>query len=330
MLKFIKKFGPFIPALFLTLLVGHASAASIKSTVTVYSNIVTVKDLFENADKLANEPLFLSPDIGKSGTISAQRVANEAYNIGLYNIELNNIETVTVHRPSQKINRDRLQAELRDIVTKKLSTKIDFELTTNSLPKLVHADARISDAVKVRDFRLFENEKRFEAIFEISSYNRPTNIPVRGAIIEMTKVITPTRALQRDEVIGAGDVEEKRVPLARVRPGTLSSLEAFIGKAATRNLAQGNALREKDVTEPILVRSNDSVSILYSIPGLILTSQGRALDPGAKDDIISVMNLQSRRIIRGRVTNRGEVIVDVKKPLFANTQIPSQNPQEVR
>lgn len=310
-------------ALISGLLTSIAGAASLKSEVTVYSNVVIAKDLFNDAGKYANEPLFLAPDIGETGRISANRVATEAHNAGIYDIRLNGIETVTVHRPSQKIGRDDILLHLKDTISKTFKSDIDFEITTTSIPEVTHADARKPEALKIADLKLFENENRFQATVQIETYAGPSALPVRGVITEMQTIAVLTRDVKRDEVLGPGDVIDKRVPKERVRPGTISSLEGLVGKAVTRNLANDSPLREQDVIEPLVIRSNDLVTITYAIPGLLLTVQGRALDSGANNAVISVMNLQSKRIIRGRVTEKGEVVVEVRKPLLATNDSPA-------
>ena len=73
----------------------YAKSASLKENITVYSNVVVAGDPFEGLDEYHDEPLFLAPDIGKSGKISAYRVAEEAHDIGIYELELNDIKSVS-------------------------------------------------------------------------------------------------------------------------------------------------------------------------------------------------------------------------------------------
>lgn len=309
-----------ITTLITMLFAGAVHAATLKSDVTVYSNVVTAKDLFDDAGEYANEPLFLAPDIGSSGKISAHRIATEAHDIGLYDIRLDGIDTVTVRRPSLKVTRQDAELELKEAIGKTLNNGIDFEIVTTSIPQIIHTDPRAEVSMTIEDFRLLENGKRFQATLEYQTYGGAKNLPVRGAIVEMTTVAVLTREVARDEVLLPGDVVSERILKSRTRAGTVRSLAGLVGKALTRNLQSGATLREQDVIEPLIVRSNDLVSITYAIPGLLLTSQGRALDSGPKGAVVSVRNLQSNRTIRGRITDKGEVIVDIRNPLFAQTK----------
>ena len=140
----------------------------------------------------------------------------------------------------------------------------------------------------------------------------------------MKSVVTLTRDLAREEVITEGDLAVTRLPKEKVRAGSLTNIAPAVGMATARNLTQGSIVRNHDFAPPLLVRSNDPVAITYSVPGLLLTAQGRALSDGAKNDVVSIKNLQSNRVVRGRVTGVGEVLVVPRKPFLAASQQTSQ------
>lgn len=325
MLKYISG----LTGLWLAVIMPQATiAASLKSDVTVYSNLVLAKDLFDDAGKYGHHPLFLAPDLGSSGRISAERVLSEAHDVGIFDISLNGVEVIAVHRPSQKISDNDITAELKREITDRLTSQIDFEIKTTSIPPLTHGDPRVANALTIKDIRLQAENTRFQTVVHIKTPRGETLIPVRGTITEMKKVVTLTRDMERNYILQAGDFEEQRVAVTRVKSGAVLSPEGLIGKAVTRNLNTNAILREQDVTEPLVVRANDPVSITYSVPGLLVTAQGRALDSGPKNAIISVMNLQSRRAIRGRITDKGEILVEPRNSRLASRASP--NSQEVQ
>ncbi|MEM8796749.1 MAG: flagellar basal body P-ring formation chaperone FlgA [Pseudomonadota bacterium] len=296
---------------------GALEAADLKRAAIVYGDIVYARDLFKNAGDLGGEALFLSPDPGRTGRISATRVADEARTIGLYDVNLNGIEIVEVTRPSQIVRRQEVLEALRQAVHDAIPQTIDFEIRTSEIPAETHVDARIENPFSVETMSLSSQSPHFQTSVTFKTYNGTRKIPVRGAIIEMKTVHMASRDIERGAVLSAADLIEERIPAVKVRSGAVSSPDLLIGKAAVRRVSQGRLIREQDVGEPELIQPNDPVMILYAIPGLLLTVQGRALDAGAKDDVIGVMNLQSRRVIRARVNNRGEVIVDPRNPIYA-------------
>jgi flagella basal body P-ring formation protein FlgA len=61
--------------------------------------------------------------------------------------------------------------------------------------------------------------------------------------------------------------------------------------------------------KPELVLKNDTVMLHYEVPGIVLAMRGKALESGAEGDVVSVLNVNSKRTIQGIVTGPGRVTV---------------------
>ena len=81
-----------------------------------------------------------------------------------------------------------------------------------------------------------------------------------------------------------------------------------------KQLRAGQALRAADLAKPDLVQRDDNVTLIYESAGLYLTIRGKALDSGTEGDVVSVLNLQSKRTISGVVIGRGQVAITVAAP----------------
>ena len=81
-----------------------------------------------------------------------------------------------------------------------------------------------------------------------------------------------------------------------------------------RQLRAGQALRVADMAKPDLVTRDQNVILIYRTAGIYLTIRGKAMDGGVEGDVVSVMNLQSKRAVSGVVTGRGEVSISVATP----------------
>ncbi len=57
------------------------------------------------------------------------------------------------------------------------------------------------------------------------------------------------------------------------------------------------------------MQRSDTVTIVYEAPGLTLTLRGQAQEAGALGDTISVLNVQSKRVVQGVVSGPGRVTV---------------------
>ena len=62
------------------------------------------------------------------------------------------------------------------------------------------------------------------------------------------------------------------------------------------------------------MQRDQTVTLIYQAAGLYLTIRGKALDSGTEGDVVSVLNLQSKRTVSGVVTGRGQVSIQVATP----------------
>lgn len=81
----------------------------------------------------------------------------------------------------------------------------------------------------------------------------------------------------------------------------------YLGMSVVRTISSGAVVRPNDVAEPVQVRRNSQVKMIYRLGRMEITATGRALGQGRMGDIISVMNLDSRKRVEGRVTGMGTV-----------------------
>jgi flagella basal body P-ring formation protein FlgA len=72
---------------------------------------------------------------------------------------------------------------------------------------------------------------------------------------------------------------------------------------------QGQALRRHDLMKAELIHRDDIITLVYEVPGILLTTQGKALEAGAQGDVISVLNVQSKRTVQGIVLSSNRVVI---------------------
>ena len=72
---------------------------------------------------------------------------------------------------------------------------------------------------------------------------------------------------------------------------------------------------------PELVQRNDTVTLIYQVPGILLTVRGKALEAGAEGTMVSVVNLQSKRTVHGTVTGPGHVTVAANATRIASAAL---------
>lgn len=131
-------------------------------------------------------------------------------------------------------------------------------------------------------------------------------VPVQ--VREVADVVVLTEPVQAGEVITADMLAVRKRDMAGEGAG-FADPAAVVGRAPRRGLPLGAALTEPDLAEGMLLRRGDPVVLVSRFGGIEVRVAGRALGRASPGGAVSVENIESRRIIRGRLV--GDGIVEV-------------------
>ncbi|HEX3405745.1 MAG TPA: flagellar basal body P-ring formation chaperone FlgA [Caulobacteraceae bacterium] len=87
------------------------------------------------------------------------------------------------------------------------------------------------------------------------------------------------------------------------------SVDAVVGMAARRPLREGDAVLDRDVTAPIVIKAGDTVSVTYADAGVTLTLQGRAMANAAAGETLNIQNTASKKLIEAVATGPDQAVV---------------------
>jgi flagella basal body P-ring formation protein FlgA len=115
------------------------------------------------------------------------------------------------------------------------------------------------------------------------------------------------RIVERGEILSADDFTAEPRPASQGRGAMLPN--AANGMEAARRLPAGAVVRASDVLTPRLVRRGEPVTIYVRSGGLTISTAGRALDNGAKGDLVRVVANSTNRTLDAEVEGSGAVRV---------------------
>ena len=127
-------------------------------------------------------------------------------------------------------------------------------------------------------------------------YARRVTIPVRTTL----RVPVPRRTIDRGHVLRRSDFEitEAHVPSPKL---VVTDLQALLGCEVRRPLAAGHPVPRRSVDSEKLVKRGDMVKVTVAAGGFRVVMEGRALEPGAKGEVVRVVNGQSNQIVEAHV-----------------------------
>lgn len=297
-----------LPLLLLVTPAWAQDLATIRPFETVDEPMVRLSDLFEGAGPRGVTVLGPAPAPGQRMVIEAAQLAAIARQQGIAWRPVAGAERVVVERPGRPVAREEVMAQLRAALHQQgLDAESTLELTAFS-PPLVPMAALVQIAIEQAS--LEPQAQRFAATIAIVVEGMPTaRMRVAGRVVAMMPMLVAGRRMQAGDVVQEADVRVIRVPASRLRPGSAERADQVVGQALRRPAAAEQPLLMVDIQQPVVVDRGGIVTMLYDMPGLTLTAQGRAMDSGARGAVVSVMNTASRVVVEAQIIGPGRVRV---------------------
>ncbi len=291
---------------------SQAADPLLKERIEIFSEIVTLGDLFHNAGDAEHTAVFRAPNIGTSGIISAERVKGSARKNGLHWPNLGGIQKVEVHRPSREIRSEELTDLLRRAVQEEIGAEEveAIDIRFNTTPKSIHMDPRTDTQLIVKQIQYNQRTGNFWAIVGPDGKSSFTgDVRLRGTAKEMLAMAVPRRTILRKTRIRSQDISMVRLPKTRFNSQYAQDPEELIGKVSRRRLATNKPVRLIDLEEPKIIRKNSIVEVTFRQGGLILKIEGRAMTDASYGELVTVVNVASKRNIEGIAVGPGLVSV---------------------
>jgi flagellar basal body P-ring formation protein FlgA len=288
------------------------AAPVLRASVNVTGDVVLIGDIIDNAGTSARIAIYRAPDLGTTGSLKVATVLSALQAHQVIGVDTHNLKEISVTRLARTLESKDIELQVARALEHRfgLGDATNLSLTFDRDVQDMRLDASNSGAMQPIAARFDPRSNRFDVSFEIANDNisTPTRLRFSGSAIETVEAAVLARGVERNEVIKSSDVVVERRPKAEVG-SDVASRERAVGMQARRQLRAGQALKIADIAKPDLVQRDQNVTLTYEATGLYLTIRGKALENGTEGDVVSVLNLQSKRTVSGVVSGRGQVTV---------------------
>jgi flagella basal body P-ring formation protein FlgA len=287
-----------------------ASAVSLKHSSVVKSNMIMLSDIFAGLPEGRDKALGPAPRPGQDMTLNARTLMRVARSLDLPWRPAHSGEYIVLTRAATVIDSDMIRDALKQEIGARGMDgeyKIAFAGAMNEM--ILPLDQPAS--VEIQSINLRPTHNRFDAVLVAPSKEEPLQtLRVSGAFERMIDIPVLYNALSKGRVIGLRDVETISVRESDVRGDVILSKEELIGMTPKRMILPGKPVKANDLQLPIVVERGDMVTMIFNDGGMRLTAKGKALENGAKGDVVRVANSASSRTVEALVTAEREVIVE--------------------
>jgi len=297
----------------------NSTTPRLKATTTVMRDTVRIGDLVDNAGDLANVPVFRSPDLGTTGTVSADDVLEAIRGHDLIVVDTAGVTEIEVTRAAREISRRDIEQRVAKSFSGQygLGEAAKLTVTFEREPRSVLVDPQTTGDLQVVRSSYDPRNSRFDVTFSVPGNSAKQMLRYAGTVVETVEAPVLARSVNRGEVVRSSDVIIERRPKSEIAADTILLPEDLIGYTARLILRANQPLRRADVVKPDLVKRDEFITLFYQMPGMMLTIRGKALESGAESDTILVQNVQSKRNVQGVVTGPGQVTLLTAAPTTA-------------
>lgn len=293
---------------------GFGQPVALNPDIVVEGDTVTLNHLFSGLGDRGATPIARAPQPGEEVRLPADWLARVARAYQVDWRPVSNLQQASLRRAAQRIGGARIVEAIRaELSARGLDGDLDVQLDNRDIALVLPVDAPAK--VTVAGFSFDRDSGRFTANVLAPDRQRPlARATVSGKALTMIDVPVLTRRVGRGEVIGQRDIAWVTRPADEVRRNHVRDPRKLVGMSARRSIRPDRPVRETDVTAPVLVPRNSLVTLMLRTEQMRLTVQGRALQDGAKGEVIRVVNTKSNTTVSGVVVADGTVTVDGQPP----------------
>jgi flagella basal body P-ring formation protein FlgA len=320
----IALFAPALPAAAQSPADASSAGPTLKASATVMGDIVRIGDLVENAGAVADVPIFRAPDLGQTGSVPVASVLEAVRGHHIIGLDTRGLSAVPVTRAARAIAAKDVEARILLALAGKygLPDSSNLAVVFDNEVRTVAVEATATSELAVAHLSFEPRTTRFDIAFELPGSAVARRLPLRftGSLTETFEAVVPTHEIAQGQLIKVSDLAVERRPKASSTPTTLTTIEQAQGLSTKHALRAGQVIRQADVAKPELVGRGETVTIVFQVPGILLTILGKAVEPGALGDVINVVNVQSKHTLQATVIGPGRVSVNAPTArLAANT-----------
>ena len=134
-------------------------------------------------------------------------------------------------------------------------------------------------------------------------------IGINSRVMVSQKVVKTTRQIKRGEIFTTDNIHLETIKTERNLENTIKNIEDALGYEAVNYLPNGRSLLQRSMKKPALGSKGEKIMILAEKNGMKITTPGILREDGYENAMVQVLNIESKKIIYGRLVDANTVKV---------------------
>ena len=134
-------------------------------------------------------------------------------------------------------------------------------------------------------------------------------IRINTKVLVSQKVVKTVRAVRRGDILSNDEIKVETIQTERPLKNAITNINSALGYEATRNISIGKILIQNFIKRPALGNRGDKILIMAKKGGMTITTPGILKEDGYEDAMVKVLNMESKKLIYGRLVDSNTVKV---------------------
>ncbi len=288
---------------------SSAYAIGLKEQSVVTDDTIKLGDIFYDLPRDEERILGRAPQPGEKIVLNARTLFRIASALDLPWRPSDVMTHVVLRREATIIDYD----EIKNAIHLALNDKGlygEYELSIPAKYQKIVLPADEPANVDITNIKVDTQHKNFNATLAAPSADNPIRqMQVKGKIFPVVKVPVLRENIEYGRVIKPSDIDTITIRENRFSKNTIADPEKLIGMTARRIIIAGRPISSSDVVAPNLVERGQYITLSLKSDFMNLTTQVKALENGAKGDVIRVLNPSSNQTLQAVVLSNNEAQV---------------------
>lgn len=289
--------------------ITEAIEVFVQPEISVSGENIALGDVFDNIAENADAAVATAPAPGTTAALSARRISAIAEQYNLVWANADRLSHVVVTRTSDVITAETILPVLKTALADAGGPlDADIALADNNLK--LHVAEGEAGTLRVDQVQYDHRTGSFAATLTVADdTDTPQTRALQGRAYPVRTVPVLANYKEAGDLITTDDIAWQQVRVHQIGRNAITSEAELIGTQTKRPMEPGRPIRNTDVEKPVMLPKDSAVTIYYQIPGMTLTVKGRAMENGAYQETVRVLNTRSNRTVLAQIVGPNEVVV---------------------
>lgn len=280
-----------------------AYAVTLKHSAVLNGPTITLGDLFDGIEQeqKASKVLGAAPQPGQETVLNARTLLRIALATDLSWRPVSNTDRITVSRAATIIGKDLIEdAILEEFHDEGFEGTYEFIIPDDQTRIILPPN--LPQTLEVREININPDSGQFKAAIVSPSRENPLHrLTVTGMYEKLLDIPVLSSTVTNGQIIRPDHLQTISVRERSLKHGTILSSEDLLGMTPRQMIRSGQPVKVSDIESPKVIERGDFVTIAFQQGPLSLTAQGKAMEHGAKGDMIRVLNISSNKTLEAVV-----------------------------